>query len=405
MAWIFTAEEKSQQFTLFSGYVPTFGSKAQAIDLYRCVSYSGSDLSKAGYSFTEVTSASALARLIEGEVTSINDLAGAEAALQALLLSEAPQVYVPAIKTFHENGFQSYHRVDNGLRTNLAFELFQDEASWDFLAASECVQVCDGKIMSSSDRKSKLVGRVLSELNFTDLNSGQVSQGAPLVLSDMLSVPSYLSDKSSLRARRGDGFQKRFYSTLNLSWEKAVSNIPPVVCSFSLPPLLAIVMDHADNRQDIPAVIKSLRQALAEVRSELRGLDMLATHAKGQAQIEAAVRHLEQSFSAIIPESRLTRSELNIRKLNIVQKVVRPIIRYAAGFFINNGGDFADGFNISANAIEELVRTERIVDRTLTAQNFVELVKTDSVQFLVKHHLSETEIISIEKSIDRFGRS
>ena len=146
-------------------------------------------------------------------------------------------MFVPAIKTFHESGFQGYHRADKGLRTALAFELFQADESWDFLAASESVQVNNGVVVSSSDRGTNLVGRQLSDLIFDDLNSGRNSQSAPLVLSDMISVPAYLSDRSALRARRGDGFQKRFYSALNVSWERAVSNIPPVVCSFSLPPL------------------------------------------------------------------------------------------------------------------------------------------------------------------------
>lgn len=342
----------------------------------------------------------AIARVIEGNIEGIDDLNRAEMALQALLLSNSPQVYVPAIRIFGSGVRTGYYRADYDLRSQLAFELFDLETSWDYLVASEAVQVEDGIIMGSTDQKSKHTGKRLADLSYSDLNLGRSPESAPLVLSDMLKVPSYYSEASTERARRGDGFQKRFYSQLNVSWKRATANIPPVVCSFSIPPLLAIVLDQANSRQDIPAIITGLRSELTEVRKELIELNSIATSAAGQAEIEALVKRVEQSFSAILPESRLTQPEKLARRFFRAQSVIRPIVQLATGFFLNNGNSIADIPGIAQQAAETFVQTEKIVERTITASKFAPMVKTESIQQLVKHHFSEVEILAIEQSLD-----
>lgn len=399
MTWVVTAEESSGSYSQSGGYVPTLGSKAQAIDLYRTLYFQGGADAINGISLTDVHSAAALAKLIEGPVQSFSDLAQAEMALQALLLTESPQVHIPALKVRHDSGFWGYHRVDKGFRSDLAFALFDFDNSWDFLTAHERVDVEDGMIVGSSDLHSGLVGQKLSNINMQSFLNSSSAQSAPLVLSDLLSAPSYLSSGHSEKAARGSGFQKRFYSNLNHSWKRSVEGVPPIVCSFSLPPLIALVLNEAVNRENIPDTIRSLRGELAGVRSELLQLNKLATHAMGQAEIEARVARLEASFLAIVPESRLSGSERRARNFFVIQRVVAPVLRYAAGFFMNNGGSINQAFNVSAGAVESLVKTEKIVDRSLTASKFAKLIKTDSIQHLVRLYLSEPEILSIEASL------
>ena len=380
-------------------YVPTLGSKGQAIDLYRCADYQ-SDGWERGLSFTDVMSASALAKLIEGPITKYEELLAAETALQALLLTENPQIYVPSVKMFDaKRNYESYMRADYGLRSELAFRLFDYPDSWDFLAASGIVHANEGLIVSASDSHSRMVGKGVDKIKFQDLNNGKISENTALVLAMTVGVPGYFSDGQTIRANRGDGFQKRFYSTLNESWKSAVSGIPPVICSFTLPPLLAIVLDRASSRQNIPEEITDLRAELACVRGELLDLNDLVCGAAGQAEIERRVARIDQSFAGMMPESRLMSSERIQRTITKVQSLARPLIKLASGFFLNNGGDLNDTLSNGHDFVTASTRTEKLVDRTITAQEFWKYLKTDSVQSLVQHHFSTSEILWIERSL------
>jgi hypothetical protein len=62
------------------------------------------------------------------------------------------------------------------------------------------------------------------------------------------------------------------------------------------------------------------------------------------------------------------------------------------------GGYAAEG----ASAL--VIESRAFIDRTITAQTFVGLLKTEALQFLVMHHFSPAEIVSIERSIRRASR-
>jgi hypothetical protein len=115
--------------------------------------------------------------------------------------------------------------------------------------------------------------------------------------------------------------------------------------------------------------------------------------------IEKRILRIEESFNAIMPESRLSKSEKIQRTLISVQKLVKPIVKMAVGFVMNTGISYDKISSSFGGMADEVLKDSSIVDRTVTASSFKKLIKTESIQNLVKHHLSEQEILSIEKSM------
>lgn len=166
-----------------------------------------------------------------------------------------------------------------------------------------------------------------------------------------------------------------------------------------MPPLLAIVLDRLNNRADLKSVIAERREETANVRAELLELNDLVTSSQSQPEIEAKIRHIDQSFDAIVPESRLSDTQRWRRRAVTVQRLARPLIRFMAAFIANTGVPY-DEINRYAGNVEALVlESNAIVDRTVTAKTYSSLIKTNAIQSLVKHHFTKAEIAAIEKSL------
>jgi hypothetical protein len=227
-----------------SSSIPTFGAATTALDQYRTAGIHSSNLPEIGAAFTDVSAVAAISKIAEGGVSSHTDLEAAETALQALLLHDIVHVVIHAPKVDFGNGLISYRRWDKGARTQLGFDLLASAQSRDFLIAPEFVRVEDGKIASATFEDSPLLGRSIDSLSDGfDYWNGTIADAVNAAVAQH-GIPAYLTDPLLMRTRRGDGFAKSFYGRLNVSWKKSVGDVPPVVCTFTLPPLLAIVLDR-----------------------------------------------------------------------------------------------------------------------------------------------------------------
>jgi hypothetical protein len=56
-----------------------------------------------------------------------------------------------------------------------------------------------------------------------------------------------------------------------------MTDTPPIVCTFALPPLLAVVLDRLNNRADLRQVIADLRAELVPARAELQTFNGIVT--------------------------------------------------------------------------------------------------------------------------------
>lgn len=383
-----------------SSYIPTLGAATSAIDQYRTVAVHQTNLPELGAALTDVTAAAALAKIAEGGLSSHRELEAAETALQALLLHERVHVLTHAPKVDHGNGLVTYARQDAGRRTNLAFQLMNLAGSRDFLIAPEFLRVKDGRVVSSTSIRSPLVGKMADQLAQGRPYWSEDVEDAINVAIEMHGIPAYLTHPALVRTRLGEGFAKQFYKRIRQPWDQAVGQMPKIVCTFSLPPLLAITLDRLNNRADLASVLADLRDELAPVRRELLEFNQVVTASTTETEVEARVRRINESFDGIVPEARLTDVQRRRRMALSIQKLARPLIKFAAGFVTKSGASFQDALNAAGGVADAVEESGALVDRTVTAKTFAGLLRdTEALQALVKYHLSPVEIQAIEKSM------
>jgi len=381
-----------------SSAIPSAGAATTAVDQYRTVAVASTNLPALGAAFTDVYAVSAISRVAEGGISVIADLEAAETALQALLLHDIVHVLIPSPKIDYGNGFVSYIRHDRNQRSQFGFDLFSLVKSRDWLVAPEFLRVADNSIANSTLPNSPLVGVPIDQISAAGEYSHDDAIEAINVTVESHGVPAYFTNPTLVRSRRGDGFSKRFYHHIRQPWNEAVGNIPPIVCTFSVPPLLAVVLDRLNNRADLISAVADLRSELSGARTELREFNEIVTQSTSTAEIEARIRHITQSFDAIVPESRLTNAERRQRRILSIQKLVRPLIKLAMGYVTKSGATLEDGLKVAGGARDLVIESRALIERTVTAQTFAGMLNTESVQSLVKHHFSEAEIASLEKS-------
>ncbi len=385
-----------------SSYIPTFGAATKAIDQYRTVGIHETNLGSLSVALTDIPSVAAIAKIAEGGIVNYREIEAAEVALQALLLHDYVHVVIPAPKVEFDNGLITYVRLDEGMRTDFGFDLFNLADSYDWIIAPEYVRELDGQIIESTLPVSPLVGKTLTELR----DQFQPTTYWNTAISDAINatiqehgVPLYLSDEGLTKARRGDGFSKRFYHRMRISWKQAVGDLPPIICTFALPPLLAIVLDRLNNREDLKSVIADLREETKAARAELLHFNDLVTSSRSQPEIEAQIKRIDQSFDAIIPESRLSGAQRFQRQVGVIHRLVRPLVKFMAAFATNTGVPYDDIVRYAGGVEKLVLETSSVVDRTVTAKTFAGLVKTESIQSLVQHHFWPSEIAAIERSL------
>lgn len=383
-----------------SSHIPTLGAATTAIDQYRTIGIHETNLNDLSVALTDIESVLAISKIAEGGIINYQELQAAETALQALLLHDFVHVIIPAPKVQFDNGLITYVRTDINLRSDFSYELFGLTQSRDWLVAPEYAKIEANTFTSTSLNESPIKGRSVEDLTQRkfEYSSKSIADAMNAVIQEH-SIPAYLANSSMSRPRRGDGFPKRFYHNMRISWDKATEGMPPIVCTFTLPPLLAIVLDRLNNRADLLSIVLNLREELKGVRAELHEFNKILTDSVSQGEIESRIKRIDESFSVIIPESRLTDSQRMRRRLGVIYRLSRPILRFMAAHMSGAGTSISDMTKLAHGDISKIMESRSIVDRTTTSSKFAELLRTESLQSLVKIHFSNAEIAAIENSL------
>ncbi|MBA2668984.1 MAG: hypothetical protein H0U67_01270 [Gemmatimonadetes bacterium] len=160
---------------------------------------------------------------------------------------------------------------------------------------------------------------------------------------------------------------------------KAVPDIAEVI---PVPPLLAIVLDRAPTRSDVPATIFALREELEPIRAEMLGFSDMLRGAYNQVQVEQRCTEIRASFSATFKASRLTEQPLLLPLLKLYKAAKSPLDPLIAAL----NPDYVPG------------DPRVLADRTLTAKSFARLLRVDAMHSLLASMLSEGEIRNLSKS-------
>jgi len=330
--------------------------------------------------FTDFTVPAALGRLVEGEVKSVDDLRAAEIALQSLMWHERVDVLVPAFKS-HHGALATYTREADP-RSQIAFDLFGAVEAHDQIFAVEDVGVAGDHV-----RSSNIVGSVLPEKSLSEATASylHLSPFQAAVLSSIpidFGVPSYFAHPL-LRPYSGKrGFFGEFYTNVARDWDQGMGVVPDVAEVIPVPPLVAVVLDRAGRREDIPATVLALRDELAPVRAELLGFSDMLRGAYNQVQVEEKCRDIRASFGATFKASRLRDQPLLLPLLKLYKTVKSPLDPLIAAL----NPDFVPG------------DPRVLADRTVTAKTFAKLLRVDAMHSLLTNILTETEIHNLGRS-------
>ena len=374
-------------------YIPTFGHIATAIDSYRAVAIAEVKNRPESWCFTDTDAASALGRIVDGPITSRSDIEKGEAALRAILLHEVVDIVVPAVKAVHGNGFVG-SRFDEGIRNEAAFAAFNVAPCSDYLLATELVEVRNGEIITSTNPSSTLIGKALEDRanNYAQL----LSSAAVIVNAMPMQVDAaahYCVDEFSAQLKQGPaGFINELYQRIERPWSTVAQLEPSLFINVKLPPLIAIVLARAGHRKDIPEVLKELRDELAPIRKDLTRMNCLLDSTISQADLNAQVRRINESFDAIVPEALLTDAERRWRTITSVFKFVRPIRQLYSLAVDPMAADPDKLMEMFQNTRNAVLNNARIVSRSVTAAKFSELLRVDSARGIVTTHFSQNEV-------------
>lgn len=363
--------------------IPTLGHPTSAGDLFRVA-----QLVKTGHEgwnscFTDFTAPAALARVVEGELKSLDDLYAAEVALQALMWHERVDVLVPAFKCDY-GGFSGYAR-ERDPRTQLAFDLFGSSATYDQLFVVESVEAADGVIRRTNIQGSGIVGQTVTAAVDGYLHRASFQAAALSSIPIDFGVPAYFTHPL-LRPFSGKrGFFGDFYTSVSRQWEAAVTAVPDVNEIVPVPVLLSIVLDRAASRAAVPDAIHALRQEMEPVRQELTGFSDMLRGAYNQVQVEQRCSDIRASFDAAFAASRMRERSLLLPVLKLFKAAKSPLDPLISAL----NPDYVPG------------DPRVLADRTVTAKKFSRLLRVDAMHSMLANMLTEAEMRSLSQSASR----
>lgn len=363
-------------------YIPSVGYPTSVSDMYRVAAIVETGHEGWNSCYTDVATCTSLARVVEGEVRSIEDLEAAEVGLQVLMWHDRVDVLVPGFKfEFEAEGHTAYARGDQP-RSQLAFDLFSPCVPYDQIYAVERVRVRDNTVAESTLEGSAMVGSTLAQAKTEYLAKSPIQAATLAAIPLHMGVPGYFTDPTIEPFTGKRGFFGAFYSTLAAQWEKTMAVVPDVDAAVPLPPLLAMVLTRATSRSGIPQAITDLRAELAPVRVEMLGLNQAIQGARGQKDIEARSKDVQESFAAALPASRRPPVSFLFPLLKLYKAAKSPL---DALIKVLNPSFTPEDPRIIAN-------------RTVTGRLFSRLLATDSMHSLATNFFTSAEIRSLETS-------
>jgi len=394
-----TREDESKPKGLVSTYIPTLGLPASSFDAYRVAGVHSIEGKPESWCMTDTDAAAALGRIVDGPISSSDDIEKAESALRAILLNDYVQVLVPCIKGEHQNGFVGYIRLDKNERNDASFSAFQAIPCRDLLFATEFVTVSGGKITESSSKNSAVLGAEIDRISDFYKMLLKMSSESALALPMQLGAFSYYSNRElNSSAKNGiAGFIDDLYCRIYRPWMEVAQSTPVLHAELKLPPLLAIVLSRSPHRENIPAIIAELYEELKSTRHELNLMNEMLDKTMSQAEIVAQTKKINESFDAIVAESLLTSSERKKRVIASVFNFIKPVRQLysiAADPLSVDQDKFHKLFEDTSNAI---AKDTRIVSRNVPAAKVAELLRIDSVREIILTNFTDSEVRLLEK--------
>jgi len=362
--WAVTHSERDPQ-TGLGALIPTKGNPTSASDMYRVLGYTQTGHEGWNSCFTDVNTCVSLARIIEGKVGSWDDINAAETALQLLMWHDRVDVLIPAFK--QESGsLKPYVRCDPE-RSQLSFELFNPLQPHDQMYVIEKVLVEDGIIKSSNYRDSSIIEVSVQEASKTYLNTTELQASALSSIALDFGVPAYLTEPRLESNFDKAGYFSRLYKALRSDWYSSHYMPPEIESSVRLPPLIAIVLSRASNRDSIPQAIFQLREELNPVRREILRLNEVIAGPYNQVELEQEWRRRTQSFEAIFAASRYQGSKVILPLLKLYKAFRKPVDELIKIF----------------NPYFKSDDPSKLANRTVTGRIFSNLLVTDSMHCLL----------------------
>ena len=361
-------------------YIPTLGYPTSASDMYRVAGIAETGHEGWNSCYTDVPTCNALARMVEGEIQSADDLQAAEVALQVLMWHDRVDVLVPGFK-YEMGDLRAYARADEA-RSQLAFDLFAPCVPYDQIYSVERVKIEEDTVAQSNLAGSSIIGKRLDEAKSEYLQTSPIQAAMLAGIPLHMGVPAYLTDPNIEPFTGKRGFFGTFYDSLATQWEQALEGVPDIDAAVPLPPLLSIVLTRANGRADIPQTILELRDELQPVRTEMLRLNELVQGAHSQKVIEAQCRDAQESFGAAFPASRRPPVSFLFPLLKLYTAAKSPL----------------DAILKVLNPSYRPEDPRIIANRTVTGRLFSQLLATDSMHSLVTHFFSAAEIQALEAS-------
>lgn len=361
-------------------YVPTEGFPTSASDMFRIVGYTKTGHEGWNSCFTDVETMQSLARIVEGEVTSWQQIQAAETALQVLFWHERADIMVPGFKaTF--NGHSFYVRC-NEPRSDLAYELFKPCVPYDMIFAVEEALIDDKTIVRSSFMESSLINKTIDEVKEKYLDTTPIQGKVISTIPMDFRVPAYFSSPHFQKYFDKRGHFGQLYNIMDKQWSESVSTVPDLDININLPPLLAIVLTRSKNRSDIPKTIMELREELNKVRNEMAGLSEIIRTEMSQAKIEQQCKEVKASFEAIVPASRHNEPKVFLPLLRLYKAFKSPV----------------DTLIQLLNPKYVPENPKIIANRTVTGKMFSELLVTESMYSMLHKMFTHAEISNLERT-------
>ena len=377
---------------LFSGFPTT------SLDAYRTIEIIESDHKQRNCSLTDAICLEALCRIIEPPIIGFDDFSLAERALQAILLHKSVEVIAHGYKirtdAVWDNSGHFAHVYDADQRTppSVTLELGEFIDAIGFILCSECVHTADGRVVNSTRSDSVRLTRKADQAL-----SKQPKRYAPRYgLESAADLPrafdtaAYFAPAIENLGILKGGFQNKLIAAIERDWNALQKPIEETRYSWTLPPLLAIVLHRANRRHDIPSVIAELREELSSAVDEMHAfIGEMENSSKSQQDLAKWVNYIEASFASIIPETMLSASEKGCRFFTRFLKVAKPVMSGLARVAQANSPIGAAAPDI--NLLQQGLFEGPLVGRTITATTLAEMLKVESVPSLMSYHFSTAE--------------
>ncbi len=372
--------------------------------------------------FIDLSSIDSLNRIVMGPLKSYQDILGAEVALRGLIFHDGINILKPSFKneyfndafgnSFISNPSEESETEFGGIQNILTDANRSDHiGAIDWLISFKNHDVADKYIENHNLRREKLLkeqdeindnfaffalcyerGKFEFIANTTEEYFKDICKTDEHLLNNFLRrIPvagyaTYFSDiayRSYLhKLEKNNPIQ--FFKPIDEKWKEKTASLLNYIVKIPMQPLLAIVLNRASTREDIPEEIISLREEFSEARSQL-WLHFDDAQFRTTTSVEVAseiLNSIEEESKLIIPKSFSTNKPI----FPFTFQFLKNLIMQQPEGLLNDVSDYA-----KANGIFDF----HFVSATKLLQAGLQGIDWEN---LASKHFSESELKSITEN-------